>query len=418
MLLTKKNILKLSKPEYKYLKFLSHKSKDLYNVSLYNTRQNFFKTNKYLSYTENYELTKEHEDYKSLPSDIAQQTMKIVEQGFKSFFALLKLKNEGKYDEPVCIPGYLEKDGFFILQFPIRKNQSQSHFFLRVPKSLQEKYKIKNIKVNKPEIIKEKELKQVRIIPKCNSKYFEIEWIYEEGKREQEVDKNRTISIDPGVGNFATIIDNKSGDPIILDGKKIKSYNRFFNKESGKKKPGSMNKIRMFYKRERILNNALNQYVNFIIQYCLVNKVGNIVFGEGYLAQKETKIGKTNNQNFVNIPYGKFIRKLNSKCDLYGISFSKQEESYTSKCDHLAQEEMEHHEQYIGKRIKRGLFKSSTGVLLNADVNGALGILIKSKHEIDLDQLVSSGRLTRPRRISLNDIQKNSSIRIVNQLLF
>ena len=79
---------------------------------------------------------------------------------------------------------------------------------------------------------------------------------------------------------------------------------------------------------------------------------------------------------------------------------------------------MEHHEQYIGKRIKRGLFKSSTGILLNADVNGALGILIKSKHEIDLSQLVSSGRLTRPRRISLDDIQKNSSIRIVNQLLF
>jgi len=417
MLITKKNILKLSKPEYQCLKFLSHKSKDLYNVTLYNTRQHFFKTEKYLNYIKNYEVIKTHVDYNLLPSDVAQQTMKIVEQGFKSFFALLKLKNEGKYDEPVFIPGYLEKSGFFILQFPIRKNQSQEYFFLRFSKQLQEKYGINNIKVNKPEIIKDKNLKQVRIIPKCNAKYFEIEWIYEEERIEKHaVDKDRTISIDPGVSNFATILDNKSGDPIILDGKKIKSYNRFFNKKSKQKENGSMNKKRMFYKRSRILNDAINQYVNLILQYCIINKVGNVVMGEGYLAQKNTKMGNVNNQNFVNIPYGKFIQKLSNKCELYGISFSKQEESYTSKCDHLSGETMQHHDEYIGKRTTRGSFKSSTGILLNSDVNGALGILIKSKHEIDLGQLMSSGRLTRPRRIKLEDIQKNSSIRLVNQL--
>jgi len=196
----------------------------------------------------------------------------------------------------------------------------------------------------------------------------------------------------------------------------MKSLNRNVNKRSGKMLPGSMNKHKMFYKRERILNNSLNQYVNLIIQYCMLNNVGNVVMGEGYLAQENSDMGKKNNQNFVNLPYGKFVQKLKGKCAFYAINFETIEESYTSKCDHLAFESMEHHSKYLGKRIKRGLFKSSTGVLLNADVNGALGILLKSKRETDVSRLASSGHLTCHRRITLNDIQKCSSIRLVKQL--
>lgn len=419
MLLTKKNRLSVSKQEYKYLKYLSHATKNLYNVTLYNTRQYFFENHKYLNYFNNQKEIKFHKDYISLPSDLAQQTMMLVNQNFSSFFALLKMKNTGKYDKPIFIPGYLEKDSFFILRFPVRKGHNLKDFTIKVNKKLQDEFKIKKIRIPRPDYISGKTLKQVRILPKCDAKYFEIEWVYEEEERIiQEVDKDRTISIDPGVNNFATIVDNKSGHPIILDGKQLKSYNRFFNKECGKKKPGSMNKKRMLYKRDRIMSNALNQYVNFILQYCILHKVGNIVMGEGYLSQNECNIGKKNNQNFVNIPYGKFITKLKCKCKLYGITFSTQEESYTSKCDHLANEEMKHHEDYLGKRIKRGLFKSSTGHLLNADVNGALGILIKSKHKIDLHQLVSSGRLKRPRRITLEDILKYSSIQLVINFCF
>ena len=173
----------------------------------------------------------------------------------------------------------------------------------------------------------------------------------------------------------------------------------------------------MFYKRSRILDNSINQYVNFLLQYCIKNQVGNIVMGEGYLAQNEANLGKKNNQNFVNIPFGKFIGKLRNKCELNGIHFETIEESYTSKCDHLAGEEMIHHEKYMGRRIKRGLFRGKTGILENSDVHGALGIMLKSKHEIDLNRLVSSGRLTRPRRITLDNIQRDSSIRLVNNLV-
>ena len=75
-----------------------------------------------------------------------------------------------------------------------------------------------------------------------------------------------------------------------------------------------------------------------------------------------------------------------------------------------------HHEKYLGKRVHRGLFKSSTGVILNADVNGALGMIVKSKHKVDVNHLVCSGCLTQPRIITLDEIHRSGSIQVVRRL--
>jgi IS605 OrfB family transposase len=416
MLQVKKNKLRISAKEFKCLKYLSRGAKHLYNVSLYNVRQQHFQEKPFLGYVKNYNKTKNHRDYERLPSDVAQYVMKMVDQNYRSFFALAKLKAAGKYDEPISPPYYMEKKGYFTLGFPIRKGRAKTNFRINLTSKLQDKFGIKNIQIPRPECLTNEKLKGVRIVPKCNAKYFEIEWIYEVETEPIETNKERAISIDPGVSNFATIVDSISGLPIILDGKKIKSINRFYNKENTRKKPGSRSQLVMFQKRRRILDDALNQYVNFIIQYCIENKVSKVVVGQGHLAQNESDLGAINNQNFVNIPFGKFNMKLEGKCEFYGIEYIKQEESYTSKCDHLAGEEMVHHDKYMGRRKHRGLFKSSTGTLLNADVNGALGILLKSKHEVDLDRLVSRGCLTQPRRVTLDEIQRNSSIRLVKWL--
>ena len=410
MLQVKRNRLKLSAREYNYLKHLSRGVKDLYNVAIYNNRQRFFKNEQYCNYYDNNQELKPHQAYCKIPAVLSQQTLMSVDEAFRSFFALLKQKKE---DEHVGLPKYLDKDGFYVLQFPVRKGRMLEHFSIRLDKQSQLKYKMKFVKIKRPDCLKNKILKEVKIVPKCKAKYFEINWIYEEETNNVKVDNDKIIAIDLGVNNFATIVDNISGLPIILDGKKIKSCNRYFNKKTSNKKPNSMNKARLFYKRSRILDNDINQYVNFVLQYCIQNKIGSIVVGQGYMAQNGCNIGKKNNQNFVNIPFGKFINKLKNKCLLNGISFDLQEESYTSKCDHLAGEEMKHQKHYLGKRIKRGLFQSSTGTLLNADVNGALGIMLKSKHDIDINQLVSSGCLTQPRRIYLDDIQRYSSKRLV-----
>ena len=123
-----------------------------------------------------------------------------------------------------------------------------------------------------------------------------------------------------------------------------------------------------------------------------------------------------NNQNFVNIPYGKLRDKLVYLCKLYGIEFKLQEESYTSKASFFDGDEIpiydkENPQEYIfsGKRIKRGLYQTSVGKLINADCNGALNILRKSK-VVDLSILYNRGELDTPKRIRVVCYQASQKI--------
>ena len=421
MIIVKKNHLRLRKKEYKFIRHLCRCSKNLYNQTLYQTRQHFFNCGEFLNYVQTYKLLKDTEVYKSLPSDPAQQVMKVVERNFRSFFGLLKKKHKGNYNRPISIPNYLDKQAYFLIFYPTRPERMKDNFSILVPKHLQDKFGFKKLTIDRPEYTKGKRLKEVRILPKMKGGYFEIEWVYEEEQDIQELNKDTALGIDLGIDNFAACVNSESGHSFILDGKIIKSYNRYFNKELSRiksihdkiKLKGSKRKSKMYLKRNRILNDMLNQYVNYIIKYCIYHKIGNIVVGQGYLAQNSCNLGKQNNQNFTQIPFGKFCQKLQWKCEKYGIQYSSVEESYTSKCDHLAGEEMKHSENYLGKRIKRGLFSSSTGVLLNDDINGALGILLKGKHKVEFTQLVSSGCLTQPSRISLLEIKEKSAIQLI-----
>lgn len=154
-----------------------------------------------------------------------------------------------------------------------------------------------------------------------------------------------------------------------------------------------------------------------IVQTCLAHKIGKVVIGEGWLAQDGSNLGKRNNQNFVNLPFGKFVWKLQAKCQECGIECVTVEESYTSKCDHLAGEAMKRQDKYLGKRKPRGLFHSSTGVTINADMNGALGILLKTSNQKSLLTQLRSGGVTPPRRIRLREIQQTSSVRLAENIL-
>ena len=166
-----------------------------------------------------------------------------------------------------------------------------------------------------------------------------------------------------------------------------------------------------------MLNEYLSQYVNLIVQICLIHKIGKVVIGEGWLAQDGCNLGKRNNQNFVNLPFGKFVWKLQAKCQEYSIECMTIEESYTSKCDHLAGESMKHQNKYLGKRKPRGLFHSSTGSIINADKNGALGILLKTSNQKSLLTQLRSGGVTPPRRIKLREIQQTSSVQLAKYIL-
>lgn len=414
MYLTVKQQLKhLSKEEYLSLRELSHTAKNLYNQAVYNIRQYYFREKKYLSYQNNYAVLKTSENYKLLNSNMAQQILKEVDGSFKSFFGLLKKKNKGMYNAKVKIPSYLPKNSFTTLVIGfVRLNEDT----LIIPYSNSFKKNHKKILIKIPPILLGKKIKEIRIIPKFNARFFEVQYTYEVQEEQRNLDKTHALAIDFGINNLATCVTNK-GRSFIIDGKKLKSINQWFNKENArlqsikdKQKYGKKPTLRQKYlysSRNNKVNDYMSKTARKIINYCLENNIGTLVCGYNETFQRNSNIGKANNQTFVNIPFGKLREKLEYLCKLYNLRFVEQEESYTSKSsffdmDILPKFEIDKPQTYsfLGKRIKRGLYQTSKGYILNADVNGALNILRKS-NVVDLEVLYSRGVVDTPARIRI-----------------
>ena len=406
----KQQVKHLSKKEFKILKYLCHIAKNLKNQAIYNVRQHYFKNRKYLSYNENYKILKNSENYKKLNSNMAQQILKEVDESFKSFFALLKLAKKGQYNGKVKLPNYLDKDGFTILVIGFVRLKDD---MLIVPYSNSFRKTHKEIAIKLPPVLKVKKIKEIRIIPKQHSRYFEIQYTYEVEEVQRELNKENALGIDLGINNLCTCVTN-TGASFIIDGRKLKSINQYYNKINAKLQSikdkqkierTTLRQKRITRKRNNRINDYLSKAARTIVNYCLNNDIGKLVLGYNEDFQRNSNIGSINNQNFVNIPYGKLRDKLIYLCKLYGIEFKLQEESYTSKASFFDGDEIpiydkENLQEYIfsGKRIKRGLYQTSTGKLINADCNGALNILRKSK-VVDLSVLHNRGELNTPKRI-------------------
>ena len=406
----KQQVKHLSKKEFKNLKYLCHIAKNLKNQAIYNVRQHYFKNKKYLSYNENYKMLKNSENYKKLNSNMAQQILKEVDESFKSFFALLKLAKNGQYNGKIKLPNYLDKDGFTTLVIGFVRLKDD---MLIVPYSNSFRKTHKEIVIKLPPVLKGKKIKEIRIIPKQHSRYFEIQYIYEVEEVQRELNKENALGIDLGIDNLCTCVTN-NGASFIIDGRKLKSTNQYYNKINAKLQSikdkqkierTTLRQKRITRKRNNRINDYLSKAARTIVNYCLNNDIGKLVLGYNEDFQRNSNIGSMNNQNFVNIPYGKLRDKLIYLCKLYGIEFKLQEESYTSKASFFDGDEIpiydkENLQEYIfsGKRIKRGLYQTSTGKLINADCNGALNILRKSK-VVDLRVLYNRGELNTPKRI-------------------
>ena len=410
----KQQVKHLSKKEFRNLKYLCHIAKNLKNQAIYNVRQHYFKNKKYLSYNENYKMLKNSENYKKLNSNMAQQILKEVDESFKSFFALLKLAKNGQYNGKIKLPNYLDKDGFTTLVIGFVRLKDD---ILIVPYSNSFKKTHQEVKIKLPPVLKDKKIKEIRIIPKQHSRYFEIQYIYEVEEVQRELNKENALGIDLGIDNLCTCVTN-DGKDFIIDGRKLKSINQFYNKRNAslqslkdtKKKIKEKIKLlqaKITTKRNNRVNDYLSKTARTIINYCIENDIGKIVIGYNVTFQRNSNIGKVNNQNFVNIPYGKLRNKLEYLCDMYGIECILQEESYTSKASFFDRDDLpvynaDNPQEYIfsGRRVKRGLYMTKKGNLINADVNGALNILRKS-NVVDLTVLCDRGELDTPKRIRI-----------------
>ena len=411
MYATQKNQLRrLKRQEFNALSALCRLSKNLFNLALYECRQYFFAQKKRLTYESNYHICKSNENYRLLNTDIAQQTMKVVDRSMRSFLGLLKAISIGRCDQKPQLPKYLPKDGYFPLIIPRIKIKNG---MFDIPMSRTFKKQYGEVKIQLPERLKDKKIKEVRIHPKYSGRWFEIEYIYEDEKIEASVNPAHAISLDLGVDNLAACIDTE-GHQFLIDGKKLKSINQWYNKrnaqlQSAKDKQGIKtltNKQAQLYQwRHNCVRDYLNKATRIIIDHCLTHQIGKLIVGYNPGIKQEINIGRSNNQNFVQIPFWQLRQKLKALCSRYGIEYLEQEESYTSKASFYDQDEIPVYNadnpsqaKFSGKRIKRGLYRTKDKHLVSADLNGSANILLKSKHRLNFER-VSSGFLANPLRI-------------------
>ena len=413
-LTVKQQVKHLSKEDYITIRELCHTAKNLVNEAIYNIRQYYFTECEFLKYEKNYTLLKNSFNYKVLNSNMAQQILKEVDGMFKSFFDLLKLVKQKKYAFTGCkLPYYLPKDGYaaLIIGF-VRLNGNK----LILPFSNSFKKTHKSVEITMPPILLDKKVKEIRIIPKANARFFEIQYIYEAECIQRNLNTNNTLALDLGINNLVTAVSN-SGKSFIIDGRRLKSINQWFNKENARLQ--SIKDKQHFGKKStnrqkvaaRNRNNKVNDYMSKtackIINYCIDNDIGILVVGYNETFQYNSYLGKRNNQNFVNIPYGQLRHKLEYLCKLNDIVFIKQEESYTSKASFWDRDNIPVYNadnpkkyQFSGKRLQRGLYKTTSGKIINADVNGALNIMRKSR-VVDINILYSRGEVDTPIRIRI-----------------
>ena len=366
----------------KNISSLCHISKNLYNEANYLIRQEFFKNGKWVRYNELDKELKESENYKSLPAQTAQQILRLLDKSWKSFFKAIKeyKAHPDKFKARPKLPRYKKKDGEHILVLTNQQCKIRENRTIKFPKLLGLDIKTR--------LDKETNLREVRVIPKGVG--YVVEIVYAKEVDTKNVNEDRICGIDLGVRNLATIGNNigEGEKPIVVKGGICKSINQFYNKEIGKIqeiytkqgiKIGKRSK-KLFNKRNRKIKDHLHKVSRFIVDYCVKNDIGTLVIGQNEGWKQNTNIGTKNNQNFVQIPFFMLINQIKYKAEEKGINVILQEESHTSKCSFLDNESIEHHdlEKYIGKRFKRGLFRSAKGIIINADVNASLNIIKKA----------------------------------------
>ena len=415
MYLVQSNVIRgLTKQQYRMLGEMCIYANNLYNVALYNIRQYYFENKKYLRYEENYHQCKLNENYKLLQAGVSQQILKVADKSFKSFFSLIKKAKDGEYNyKDIRLPHYQKKGGMYNLILSTNSiSINDGYFTIPVSREFHRQHNDSEIKIRFPERLIGKRIKEVRILPMNNGKYFKIQYVYEQSVAQADVDVNKKMGIDIGVDNLASCI-TTIGTSFIMDGRKLTSINQGWNKakarlqsitdKQGRKQTDKI--FRITEKRNNQVKDILRKTARYIINYCIDNHIGTVVAGYNTDFKRNVNMGRVNNQSFVNVSLSDLRRQLNCLCERYGIKYVEQEESYTSKASFLDddfipvyKEGESYNGKFSGRRIYRGLYKSKDKTLINADLNGAANILRKSKQNFDKEEL-NSGLLASPLRI-------------------
>lgn len=375
-----RHVINRNHPMYKACDLLCLQSKNMYNLCNYTIRQTFIKDGIVKKYGDLNKELKHTDAFKELGSNSAQMVTKILCKNWKSFLVSIKdySKNPNKYLGRPRIPRYLKKNGRFVCTLTNWQTQIHDGYVYFAFKRLKPFNNMFRTKVTGHHL-------STRIVPSGNCYILEI--VYnKENKCILNLDRNRVISIDLGVNNFVTMVNNIGKQPIVINGKGIKSYNQYWNKEISKyrrvaKKVNGLDWTKrleqLTTKRDFKMNYFMHCASKYVIDYCINNNVGTIVIGKNDKWKQECTMSRFVNQNFVQLPYEQFIDKLKYKAQDYNIQVIETEEAYTSGTSFLDGELPVKKNYNKDRRVHRGLFISNNGIRINADVNGAYQIMRK-----------------------------------------
>ena len=455
-----KQKLKSTNGEFFIYRFLSKKCRSAYNTALANIKKHYEEENKYIGKYDNFTELQNHDLTNWLNKEIFQRTIYKADTAYRSYFELLKYQKNNNLEITAKEPDYI--NGYFPITFSYIGNKYENgKRVFNIPLSVPFKRFLREmapdinylkqfinvnilelpnnyfIKLSIPKVLTNKKIKEISIIPLHNGRKFEIAYTYLEDKETPKAIGNDVMAIDLGINNLATCVTTK-GKSFIIDGKRIKSMNQYYNKRIAElrsenpyclrlkenpitkdleykkdlRKNLKQNEKYISIRTKRMINlmekrnNKINDYIyksaKMIIDYCMNNEINKIVLGysndfqkgfeysnnydlkDNYLKHIEKNVIKENNQKFLSIPFGKLKSRLEYLCKNYGIELIIQEESYTSLSSFMDLDELpvykEENKEYLfsGKRVKRGLYETKEGKYINADLNGALNIYRKS----------------------------------------
>ena len=352
--------------------------------------------------------------YKALAAQSAQQTLNSVGESIKSYNSLVDAYYQGNVNRP-SLPKYRKKGGLAAVTFP-RQALTYKDGCFRPSISKESKPElITQIELPLPEFIDSDWVKEVAIRPYLGELW--IDWVIDDGKKlikfNPNLDYSQAWGFDHGGTNWLTGVSTQ-GKSLIVDGRKLKSMNQGYCRLVAKYKHGKSefywdtNLDRVQCKRNKKVRDAINKAARFIVNRCLADGIGNLVIGWNEGQKNSPQMGKRGNQNFMPIPTGRLIERLKQLAGEYGIVLTLTEEAYTSQASFLDGDLLPKYGEKpegwtpSGTRVKRGLYRTSDGQLINADCNGAANIIRKVATQLGVNLAkVGRGSLALPKRYDL-----------------
>jgi putative transposase len=379
MQLVEQHVIDHQDPRFAVIDPACFASKNLYNAALYILRQAFFAHDRIPSHAQLAHSLKDTPESRALPAKVAQWVIRQVCGDWDNFRKAQHAyqKSPEKFTGRPRLPHYKPKSNGRNLLVYTRQAISQPAL------------KAGQIRPSQLDLIvqtKQKELNQVRIVPRAS--HYVVEVIYTvipNSPKENRLNSKWAAALDLGIDVLAAVTSNKKGViPFLVNGRPLKSVNAYYNKQRAALQAilptgcyTSRRLTSLADKRNRKIKHYLHWASRYIVDWMLCERLGLLIIGHNVGWKQEVDMGSVNNQNFVAIPHSTFIRMLRYKAELAGIQVIVNEENYTSKCSFLDLEPIRRHAVYCGRRVRRAEFRSSHGQPIHADINGSYNILRK-----------------------------------------